>query len=111
MESATHIQLHTERLRLHEFTEADFEDMFAYESDPLVVQYVCYGPYTEEECHRQLEFHVAHQSVQPRKYYHLGIVLPQGERLIGWCGLELDCPNNQEGEMGAIKNSAVKGTG
>jgi RimJ/RimL family protein N-acetyltransferase len=90
------MQLHTERLQLREFTEADFEDVFAYESDPLVVQYVCYGPYTETECRRQLEFHISHQSAHPRKYYHLGIVLPQEKRLIGWCGLELGKQINLE---------------
>lgn len=94
------MKLWTDRLILREYVAEDFEDMFAYESDPLVVQYVCYGPYSREECWQQLSYHIEHQTAVPRIYFHLGIVQREEERLIGWCGLEVISRENQEAELG-----------
>ena len=74
--------------------------MLAFESDPLIVQYVCYGPYSREECWQDLAYHIDQQTAEPRKYYHLGIVLTETRQLIGWCGLEIISPENREAEIG-----------
>jgi RimJ/RimL family protein N-acetyltransferase len=105
------MQFCTERLLLREFNANDLEDKFAFESDPIVVKYVCYGPYSREECRQDLEFHIAHQSASPRRYYHLGLVLPATNRLIGWCGLELKAENKREGEIGYALNRNYWGNG
>lgn len=105
------MQLRTDRLLLREYQASDLEDKFAFESDPLVVKYVCYGPYSREECLRDLEFHIAHQSANPRRYYHLGLVLPAADHLIGWCGLELQDENKRDGEIGYALNRDYWGNG
>jgi ribosomal-protein-alanine N-acetyltransferase len=105
------MQIQTSRLLLREYIASDFEDMLAYESDPLVVQYVCYGPYTKEACRQQLAWHIAHQSAQPRNYYHLGIVLREENRLIGWCGLEVTDPAAHEAEIGYALHRRYWGKG
>jgi ribosomal-protein-alanine N-acetyltransferase len=40
------MQLETERLILREFASDDWPDLNAYTSDPLVVQYMSFGPTT-----------------------------------------------------------------
>ena len=105
------METHTRRLHLREYLESDFDDMFAFESDPLVVQYVCYGPYTKEECWQQLSYHIAHQKADPRIYYHLAVVLPNEKKLIGWCGLEMISQVNKEAELAYTLNRHYWGHG
>ena len=105
------MQLQTERLVLREFTWDDLDAVHAYESDPAVVMYVCYGPLTKEECRRELAFHIAHQTAQPRVFCHLALVLLSTEHLIGWCGLKLTNPSHQEGELGYALHRAYWGQG
>jgi RimJ/RimL family protein N-acetyltransferase len=94
------MEIRTPRLCLREYVAEDLAAMLAFESDPFVVQYVCYGPYSREECWRDLAYHLDQQTAEPRKYYHLGIVLPEAMQLIGWCGLEMISPENGEAEIG-----------
>ncbi len=101
----------TQRLLLREFTWHDLASVYSYESDPRVVQYVCYGPYTEAECHDQLAFHIAHQTTQPRTFYHLALVQREEARLIGWCGLELAHETAHEAELGYALHRAYWGRG
>jgi RimJ/RimL family protein N-acetyltransferase len=105
------MQLHTERILLREFTWDDLDAVYAYESDPAVAAYVCYGPSTKEECRQELAFHIAHQTAQPRVFYHLALVLPSMEHLIGWCGLKMTNPAHQEGELGYALHRGYWGRG
>jgi ribosomal-protein-alanine N-acetyltransferase len=94
------MQLMTARLILREFEEGDVFAMHQLESDPEVVKYVSYGPSTEEECRRDLAFHIEHQTAQLRRSYHLAICSPDVPRLIGWCGLKITGSRFQEAELG-----------
>lgn len=105
------LPLKTNRLLLREFVPSDFADMFVFESDPEVVKYVCYGPYTEEECRRDLGYHIENQTANPRIYYHLAIVLPEENKLIGWCGLERISEKDRELEIGYALNRHYWGKG
>lgn len=105
------MQLHTERLLLREFTWDDLDALYAYESDPSVVAYVCYGPSTRAECRQELAFHIAHQTAQPRVFYHLALALAATEHLIGWCGLKVTDPARQAGELGYALQRACWGQG
>ena len=105
------MQFYTERLLLREFTWEDLDAVYAYESDPAVVAYVCYGPLTKEECRQELAFHIAHQTAQPRVFYHLALVLPSTEHLIGWCGLKLTNLAQREGELGYALQRTCWGQG
>ncbi|HZR39312.1 MAG TPA: GNAT family N-acetyltransferase [Ktedonobacteraceae bacterium] len=94
------MRITTSRLYLREFEMVDLPAVHQYESDPEVVRYVSYGPYTEEECCKDLAFHVAHQSEQPRTFFHLAIILRSEDHLIGWCGLQITNRQLREAEIG-----------
>ena len=103
--------LTTPRLRLREFHNEDLEDVFAYESDPVVVQYVAYGPYTEEECRQDLAWHVAHQQAIPRHFFHFAIELQSEKRVIGWCGVQFARADHHEAELGYALHRRYWGQG
>lgn len=105
------MQLHTERILLREFTWGDLDAVYAYEADPRVVAYVCYGPATKAECRQVLASDIAHQTAQPRLFYHLALVLVSTERLIGWCGLKITDPMHRQGELGYALQRAYWGHG
>lgn len=105
------VTIKTERLNLREFVGADFADVFAYESDPKVVKYVSYGPYTEEEGRRDLNWHIAHQNDPQRRFYYLAIEFSSEKRVIGFCGLKLKEVNAQEAELSYAMNRDYWGQG
>ena len=105
------MQLRTERLLLREFRWDDLDSVYAYESDPIVVRYVCYGPSTKGECHQELAFHIEHQTTQRRVFYHLAVVLALTKRLIGWCGVKVTKPAHQQGEIGYALDRRYWGQG
>ncbi len=105
------ITLNTPRLHLREFVNDDFADVYRYESDPAVVQYVAYGPYTSDECRRDLDWHVAHQQATPRNFYHLALTLPADGRVIGYCGLQFGDDNRHEVELGYALHQDFWGQG
>ncbi|GCE13609.1 GNAT family N-acetyltransferase [Tengunoibacter tsumagoiensis] len=92
------MHLQTRRLIVREFTMADLSAIYHYESQPEFARYLSYGPWTLEECHEDLAFHVTHQHEPGRIFYHLAIVL--SERLIGWCGLKIMQQDAREAELG-----------
>ena len=105
------MKMETPRLLLREYVADDLEAMLAFESDPLVVQYVCYGPYSREECWRDLAYHIDQQTAVPRTYYHLAIVLKGEAQLIGWCGLEMISRKNKEAEIAYALHRSYWGQG
>jgi ribosomal-protein-alanine N-acetyltransferase len=96
---------------LREFSIDDLDAIVRYESDSLVVQYVCYGPSTRAECEQELRFHLAQQQAQPRIFYHLALSLPEPQTMIGWCGIKMAHPHDQEGELGYALDRAYWGQG
>ena len=59
------MQLETERLLLREFTLDDWPAVDAYTSDPLVVQYMSFGPTTAEQTQEHLQWCIAAAQEQP----------------------------------------------
>lgn len=79
--------IETDRLILRELRPDDFEDVHAYGSDPEVVQYVPWGPNTEQVTRDFLESAVERAAASPRDDFILAIV-PKGEsRLVGTVGI------------------------
>lgn len=101
----------TERLVLRDFEERDWEAVHAYASDPEVVQYMDWGPNTEEETRKFVQRAIANQKEQPRRNYTLAIVLKSDSRLIGGCGIEVSNPDNREGWIGYCLNRNFWGKG
>lgn len=105
------MQISTPRLLLREFVADDLDAILHYESDPIVVQYVCYGPSTRSECERELKFHIEQQLADTRTFYHLALELRKTQTMIGWCGIKIVNPQSQEGELGYALNRSYWGQG
>ncbi len=87
----------TDRLTLRDLEERDWEAVHSYASDPEVVRYIDWGPNTEDDTKKFIQRSIAGQTEQPRKSYGFAIVLKEGDRLIGTCGIDLSDSINREG--------------
>jgi ribosomal-protein-alanine N-acetyltransferase len=94
------VLLTTPRLVLRECAADDLAAFHEIDADPEVVRYVSYGPWTLEESRRDLDFHIAQQTILPRSSYYLAVVLQAEDRLIGWCSLDITSQKHHEAELG-----------
>lgn len=69
------MQIETVRLLIRDFTEADFDAVYAYGSDPAVVRYMVFPPSTPEGTREHFARCMALARLEPRTAYDLGIVL------------------------------------
>lgn len=103
--------LETERLWLREIEEADFEAVHAYGSDPEVVEYVPWGPNTEQVTQDFIERNLERAAAEPRLEYVFGVV-PRGmDRLIGTIGIYLPTPDAHLAMLGYAYDRSVWGRG
>jgi len=92
--------LKTERLHLREITDEDFDVVHAYASDPEVVEYMNWGPNTEQDTRDFLERAQEQAKVDPRVDYGLAVVRKSGECMIGAVGLHLPSPDAHQAMLG-----------
>jgi len=78
--------LESRRLRLRELTDADFEAVHEYGSDPEVVQFMNWGPNTEQDTRDFLERAQNAALAEPRLTYDLAVVSKESGRLLGAIG-------------------------
>lgn len=81
------MELNTERLKLRELSQDDFQAIHKYAGDLEAVKYTPFGPNTEEETQEFINRALKQQREQPRTDYPLGIVLKHEDKLIGACGI------------------------
>lgn len=93
--------LQSDRLTLRELVPEDFEAVHAYASDPLVTQWMIWGPNTGEQTHAFLNTTIACQEQTPRQGYPFAVVLRDSGQLIGACDLRL-IPSDRAGEIGYV---------
>ena len=105
------ILLTTPRLILREWVQDDLPALYELDGDPETVRYVSYGPWTLEECRRDLEWHIKQQASVPRSSYSLAVCLRAQERLIGWCALAVTSHKHHEAELGYALNRQYWGQG
>ena len=105
------VLLTTPRLILREYNQDDLPALYELDGDPETVRYVSYGPWTLEECRRDLEWHIEQQVVVPRSSYSLAVCLRAQERLIGWCALAVTSHKHHEAELGYALNRQYWGQG
>lgn len=88
--------LETPRLRLRDLEERDLPDVYAYRRDPEVLRFLARDhPFTRWEVSWFLAA-ASGQKWQPRRErYQLGLYLPEEQRLIGECSLDLLYPDEQ----------------
>ncbi len=90
--------LETERLALREITERDFAAIHAYASDPEVVEYVPWGPNTEQDTHDFLARTMTAAMADPRLEYVFAVELRDDPGMLGTVGLYVP-PNDQDQAM------------
>lgn len=105
------MQLETTRLTLREFRADDWPDVNVYTSDPLVVQYMSFGPTTIDQTREHLQWCIAAAQEQPRRIYELAVILKDQQRLIGGCTLALDPADRRQAAFSYLLNREYWGQG
>ena len=88
--------LETEKLRLRDLTESDFESRYELFSDSEVTRFLPEGPKDEKEARECFQKMLASQQSEPRRYFRLAIILKENERFVGDCVCRLCNPTNPE---------------
>jgi ribosomal-protein-alanine N-acetyltransferase len=94
------VSLPTERLLLRDFAAEDAPAVHEYGSDPRVVEYLPWGPNTEEQTREFIARQITAQRQEPRLGYDLAVTLKAGGRLIGGCGLHVTAGKGGSGWIG-----------
>ena len=94
------MELLTPRLRLREFVEGDWQDLFAYQRDPRYLRFYPSNSQFEENARRMVKMFLGYQQVQPRYQFQLGITLRGNGVLIGNCGVRKSMPEAPQAEIG-----------
>lgn len=105
------MQLETTRLHLREFTLSDWPAVQAYCADPVVVQYMPFGPNTDAETQAWLRWCVEQSQADPRRIYALAVILKSEGQLIGNCTLALNPVELREAAFSYLLNQADWGQG
>jgi RimJ/RimL family protein N-acetyltransferase len=90
----------TDRLLLREFQKDDWRAVLAYQSDPQFYRYYPWKRRTEEDARRFVRSFIEWSREEPRKVFHLAIVLSSEERFIGNCGVRIVSLEGREAEFG-----------
>ena len=99
------------RLKLREFQKADWREVHEYASDPQVVRFMSWGPNTEDETRMFIQRSNAYQKEKPRVKYSLAVLIRDGNRLIGGCGIYESNVESREGWIGYCLNRQFWGQG
>jgi [ribosomal protein S5]-alanine N-acetyltransferase len=102
--------LATERLRLRDFDDRDWEAMLAIEGDVEAVRYQSFEPRTEADCRVYIARDVASRSPQ-RWCFDMAVTLASTGRVVGRVGLDLKAPERLVGELWFILERASWGQG
>lgn len=94
--------LKSARLLLRDFTLEDWQDVHAYASQPEVCRFQAWGPNTPDESRAYVERIIALAQVRPRTGFHLAVVFPPTETVIGAGGLDIRDQRFRSGEISYI---------
>lgn len=97
--------LTTQRLRLREFREGDFDDVHAYASLPEVCRFMEWGPNTRELTQAFMDRKWAEQAQWPRQAVNLAMEHLADGRVIGSIRLSLSDSDNLAGDFGYTLHS------
>ena len=92
-------QLETARLILRTFTPQDFDDVHSYASVPENINYMLFGPNTDEQTRAFIQKAISKAEENPCKNYQYAAVLKETGRLIGACDLNI---TGDEAEIGWV---------
>lgn len=105
------MQLQTERLLIRDFTEDDFDAVYAYGSDPEVVRYMVFPRSTPENTREHIARSIRQAQEQPRSSYNLGVVLKATNQVIGGISLGVVDRVRGEGAFSYLFQRSVWGQG
>lgn len=94
------MELATARLRLREFTDADWPAVLAYQADPRYLRLYAWTDRSEAEVRAFVGRFVAQAAEQPRHRFQLAVVRPETGQLIGNAGIRRDPQRPWEAELG-----------
>ena len=94
------MQITTERLVLREFGEDDWRAVLDYQRDPLYLRYYPWEDRIEADARDFVQLFRGWQLELPRRRFQLAIILREGDRLIGNCGIRRKLDNDWEAELG-----------
>ncbi len=94
------MRITTPRLVLREFATDDWPDVLTYQSDPRYLRFYAWAERTESDVQDFVQMFVDQQAEKPRRKFQLAITLPNGERVIGNCGIRRKLENNREADIG-----------
>jgi len=103
------MELETERLRIREFQQSDYDAVYEYSSDPEVVLYMPFGPNTPEQAQGFLERVMPNQNEKERINYEMAVILKETNRLIGGC--RINKVDDIKAHIGYIFNKKYWGKG
>jgi len=106
------MRIQTARLVLPEYTDDDWREVLANQSDS---RYLRYYAWTGRDAAAVREFiggFIAYQHDKPRDVFQLAITLPSnGGQLIGSCGVRVNDRTWREGNIGYELNPEYRGNG
>lgn len=96
----TGMQLHTPRLNLREFNEADWKRVLEYQSDAEFAQFSTWEDRTAEDVKSSIEQFIAWMDQTPRTRFQLAVELRAEVLLIGCIGLRAPNTSFIQAELG-----------
>jgi RimJ/RimL family protein N-acetyltransferase len=104
--------LRTERLLLRPLTEADFDDLFAFQSDPAVTRYVMYDARDRAGMRAALVAKLREtELLRDGDALSLAVTVPPGTTVIGELNLFLRSTVHRTAELGYVFHPAYHGRG
>jgi len=94
------MKLETERLILRDFVKDDWQEVLAYQSDPLYLRYNDWTERTPEAVQEFIGMFLNHQKQEPRIKFQLAVVLKSNNQLIGNCGVRKNGNDAREADIG-----------
>ncbi len=93
------MELHTHRLKIREFNHADYDALFAIDSDPRVCLYES-KPLTAEQVRYRLDGALEWAQESPRSIYKMAVTIPPVDRVVGRLTLKITQNSHHEWEIG-----------
>lgn len=95
-------RLVSDRLVLREFVETDEKAVHSYASDPMVTQFMDWGPNSIEDTRAFLREAVTQVETLPRRLFDLAVVDIESQALIGGAALSVTNVEHHRGEIGYV---------
>jgi len=94
------MEIETERLLLREFTEDDWPEVLAYQSNPRYQRYYPVTEKTPTQAQAFVQMFLDQQQEKPRRKFQLAAVHKPSSKLIGNCGLRMETIDARLADLG-----------